>query len=120
MASRPVGITPTVRPKAAVKEVSQPSVADARAYAKARLSDRQYRCLDLLWTRESNWRTTALNKSSGAYGIPQALPGSKMAKAGDDWRTNPVTQVKWGLSYIKARYDTPCSAWQHSEAVGWY
>lgn len=80
----------------------------------------QMRCLVNLWSRESGWSTTARNGSSGAYGIPQSLPGSKMASAGSDWRTNPATQIKWGLGYIKGRYGTPCGAWAHSQATGWY
>ncbi|MDI1459905.1 lytic transglycosylase domain-containing protein [Catellatospora sp. KI3] len=80
----------------------------------------QMPCLDKLWTRESRWTITSENKSSGAYGIPQAVPGDKMAKFGDDWRTNPVTQIKWGLDYIQRRYQNPCKAWQHSEDQGWY
>jgi len=80
----------------------------------------QWACLDNLWRRESGWRTTAGNKSSGAYGIPQALPGSKMAKYGDDWRTNPATQIEWGLAYVKGRYGTPCGAWQHFLDKNWY
>ena len=83
-------------------------------------SDSEYQCLVLLWNRESQWNPYAENASSGAYGIPQALPGSKMASAGADWRTNPVTQINWGIGYIKGRYGTPCSAWAHSNAVGWY
>jgi hypothetical protein len=77
-------------------------------------------CLDKLWTRESGWNTRSTNSSTGAYGIPQALPGSKMGSVADDWRTNPATQIKWGLSYIKGRYGTPCSAWQHFLSTGWY
>jgi hypothetical protein len=80
----------------------------------------QFSCLDRLWTRESMWSLTATNPSSGAYGIPQALPGSKMASVGSDWRHNPLTQIRWGLDYIHARYGTPCAAWGHSEASGWY
>jgi hypothetical protein len=80
----------------------------------------QMPCLDKLWTKESGWNHKARNDSSGAYGIPQALPGSKMASAGDDWETNPATQIKWGLSYIKGRYGDPCGAWAHSQDVGWY
>lgn len=80
----------------------------------------QMPCLDKLWTRESHWNYKSSNSSSGAYGIPQAVPGSKMAAFGDDWRTNPATQIKWGLDYIKNRYGTPCKAWDHSEATGWY
>ena len=80
----------------------------------------QYSCLYSLWQRESNWNVYAQNSSSGAYGIPQALPGSKMATHGGDWQTNPVTQISWGLDYIAGRYGTPCGAWGHSEQVGWY
>ncbi len=80
----------------------------------------QYNCLVALWNRESGWNVYAHNASSGAYGIPQALPGEKMASAGADWATNPATQIAWGLSYISGRYATPCGAWEHSETVGWY
>ncbi|WP_121255661.1 lytic transglycosylase domain-containing protein [Nocardioides ferulae] len=83
-------------------------------------SSDQWSCLDSLWTRESNWTVTADNPTSSAYGIPQALPGSKMASAGADWATNPVTQIRWGLGYIADRYGSPCSAWGHSQSVGWY
>jgi hypothetical protein len=80
----------------------------------------QFSCLDSLWTKESGWNPAAHNSSSGAHGIPQALPGSKMAEFGSDWSSNPITQMKWGLNYIKQRYGTPCSAWSYSESVGWY
>lgn len=80
----------------------------------------QLSCLVKLWEKESNWKHTAENPSSGAYGIPQSLPGSKMASAGSDWRTNPATQIKWGLGYISDRYGSPCKAWGHSQAIGWY
>jgi hypothetical protein len=80
----------------------------------------QWPCLDKLWKKESGWNYKAENPSSGAYGVPQALPGSKMASEGDDWRTNPATHIKWGLGYIKGRYDTPCGAWGHSQDTGWY
>ncbi|WP_329519578.1 lytic transglycosylase domain-containing protein [Spirillospora sp. NBC_01491] len=80
----------------------------------------EFGCLVKLWNKESGWRSNAANPSSGAYGIPQALPGSKMASAGSDWRTSARTQIKWGLGYIKDRYGTPCKAWSHSESVGWY
>jgi hypothetical protein len=76
-------------------------------------------CLVDIWNRESGWRYDAEN-ASGAYGIPQALPGSKMASAGADWETNPATQIKWGLGYIKATYGNPCSAWAFEEANGYY
>jgi hypothetical protein len=96
-------------------------VADAKAYALDRLGPAQYACLDTLWTRESHWTPAAENHSSGAYGIPQALPGSRMAHYGADWRTNPVTQVKWGLGYISGRYGgSACAALAHSDAFGWY
>lgn len=80
----------------------------------------QWDCLDSLWTKESGWNQYAGNRSSGAYGIPQALPGSKMATAGADWQTNPATQIRWGLSYIASRYGTPCAAWSHFRARNWY
>jgi hypothetical protein len=80
----------------------------------------QFGCLDSLWERESHWNVYADNPSSSAYGIPQALPGSKMSSAGPDWATNAVTQIKWGLGYIADRYGSPCSAWGHSESHGFY
>jgi resuscitation-promoting factor RpfB len=79
----------------------------------------QWGCLDDIWNRESGWIYNAEN-ASGAYGIPQALPGSKMASAGPDWQTDPTTQIKWGLGYIQSVYGTPCNAWAHEEADGWY
>ncbi|WP_084105941.1 G5 domain-containing protein [Demequina sp. NBRC 110056] len=80
----------------------------------------EWECLNALFTKESNWRHNAQNRSSGAYGIPQSLPGTKMASVGADWRTNPATQITWGLNYIKGRYGTPCGAWGHSQNRGWY
>ncbi len=80
----------------------------------------QFSCLEKLWNKESRWRVDADNPSSSAYGIPQALPGNRMAAYGSDWRTNPVTQIKWGLDYIENTYGSPCSAWGHSQAKGWY
>jgi hypothetical protein len=79
----------------------------------------QFGCLDNIWTRESGWRYNAQN-ASGAYGIPQALPGSKMASSGADWQTNPATQINWGLGYIKSTYGTPCQAWTFWQANGYY
>ena len=98
---------------------------DPRDIARALLAEYgwdedQFGCLDSLWTRESGWNVHADNPSSSAYGIPQALPGSKMASAGDDWATNPVTQIRWGLGYIEDRYGSPCSAWGHSQSHGFY
>ena len=99
------------------------SYGSPRAIARAQLAARgwsdQFGCLDSLWQRESGWSVYAAN-ASGAYGIPQALPGSKMASEGSDWRTNPATQIRWGLGYIAGRYGTPCGAWHHSESYGWY
>jgi hypothetical protein len=80
----------------------------------------EFVCLDELWTRESGWDVTATNPTSGAYGIPQSLPAIKMATAGADWRTDPVTQIRWGLSYIDAVYGSPCAAWAHEVAHNWY
>ena len=80
----------------------------------------QFGCLDSLWTRESGWDPHAQNPSSGAYGIPQALPGSKMGAYGSDWADNPTTQIQWGLAYIRDSYGTPCGAWSEFQAQGWY
>jgi hypothetical protein len=80
----------------------------------------QFSCLASLWQKESSWNYQAYNASSGATGIPQALPGSKMASAGTDWQTNAATQIAWGLGYISSVYGTPCSAWGHSQSTNWY
>lgn len=82
--------------------------------------DDQFACLVALWQKESGWRVNAYNRSSGAYGIPQALPGKKMASAGADWETNAATQISWGLGYISGRYGDPCGAWGSSQRRGWY
>lgn len=82
--------------------------------------EQQFQCYDNIIMRESEWIVTADNPTSDAYGIPQALPGSKMASAGADWQTNPVTQIRWGLGYVAERYDTPCEAWSFKQAKGWY
>ena len=105
--------------------VSGTSPSAAKATAKSLLlargwGSRQYRCLVTLWQRESSWNYRATNRSSGAYGLAQALPARKMASAGADWRTNPATQITWGLGYIADRYRTPCGALAHSRATGWY
>lgn len=91
----------------------------ARDWAYARLGARQWGCLDRLWQSESGWRVKA-GHPSRAYGIPQAYPGSKMASAGADWRTSAMTQVRWGLSYIRARFGSACNAWAHKQRWGWY
>ena len=107
------------------RSAAVPNPGSAQAYAFQAVAARgwstdQYNCLVSLWNKESGWRVNAANPSSGAYGIPQSLPGSKMASAGSDWQTNPGTQIEWGLGYISGRYGTPCGAWGHSVDVGWY
>ena len=118
---------PAAAPSAPVAETAAAGTDAASAQAVARSmmgsygwGDDQFSCLVSLWNRESSWDYQAENASSGAYGIPQSLPGSKMGSVGADWRTNPTTQIVWGLGYISGRYGSPCSAWAHSEATGWY
>jgi hypothetical protein len=123
-----VAATPTTKGSsgsAAAPAAGTPDPGSAKATALQMVTDRgwdnaQYNCLVSLWNKESGWNMYAQNKSSGAYGIPQSLPGSKMASAGADWATNAATQISWGLGYISGRYQTPCGAWTHSQAVGWY
>jgi len=100
-----------------------PGTAKAIAYdfvTKLGWNQAQYSCLVSLWTRESQWKVNAYNSSSGAYGIPQALPGIKMATVGADWQTNPETQIRWGVNYIVRRYVTACGALAHSDEFRWY
>lgn len=103
--------------------IPSPGTAESIAYqllpAYGFNAKTQYACLQPLWMNESGWRVTAAN-ASGAYGIPQALPGYKMASAGPNWQTNATTQIKWGLGYIKSRYGSPCGAWSFWQANGWY
>jgi hypothetical protein len=99
---------------------SNPRAVGRLLVADAGWAEEEFGCLDRLWTKESGWRWNASNGSSGAYGIPQSLPGSKMGSIGSDWDTNPITQITWGLKYISNRYGTPCSAWAHSRAANWY
>ncbi|MBB6626986.1 lytic transglycosylase domain-containing protein [Nocardioides sp. KIGAM211] len=119
--------------EAALKQSDGPAITrtvdlsqqDPRDIAMALLpefgfSTSQFGCLDSLYTGESGWRVDADNPSSSAYGIPQALPGSKMASAGADWATNPVTQIRWGLGYIQDRYGSPCGAQAFKSSHGWY
>ena len=112
---------------AAAAALAQANTPDgARAIARSMAASRygwgdgQFSCLQSLWQKESGWNYKAYNKGGGATGIPQALPGSKMAAAGADWQTNAATQIAWGLSYIKGSYGSPCAAWGHSQAVNWY
>ena len=102
-----------------------PLTGDPRTIAHAMLlrqgySEGEWSCLDALWARESSWNTYASNAGSGAYGIPQALPAEKMASFGSDYRTNPITQISWGLWYIRASYGSPCGALSHENAYGYY
>lgn len=101
------------------------TAAQYREYAKDKAAKRgwgptEFGCLDAIWTQESQWKVDADNPKSDAYGIPQALPGSKMSTAGSDWATNYRTQIDWGLGYIDGRYGTPCKAWQFKTKTGWY
>lgn len=116
---------PSLSGSTAVPHAAIPDPGSAKAIARTLLEQRgwgsqsQYDCLVLMWDRESGWRVDAANPS-GAYGIPQALPGSKMSTAGSDWQTSATTQIKWGLGYIGARYGTPCGAWSFWQAHNYY
>ena len=112
---------------ARIKELGyEPGTSNPRDIAKQILKNKygygndQYQCFNNIIIRESNWDINATNPSSGAYGIPQSLPGTKMASIGDDWRTNPATQITWGIEYMKDRYGSPCSAWGFKSSHGWY
>ena len=97
------------------KKVAKSILMDEYGFA-----EKEYKCLNQLWTQESNWNYKSRNKKSGAHGIPQALPASKMNVVSTDWRTNPVTQIRWGLRYIEARYDNPCKAWAKFKRSNYY
>lgn len=103
-----------------VDPASAQGIARSMAAAQYGWGDDQFSCLVSLWNKESGWNASAYNAGSGAYGIPQALPGNKMASAGADWQTNPATQIAWGMGYISGRYGTPCGAWGYSQSTGWY
>jgi hypothetical protein len=100
-------------PDAVFPTHSSYSIAEIQAMAKQIVGSGQYVCFSNIVERESGWNATATNASSGAYGLVQALPGSKMASAGADWRTNPATQIRWGLNYMNSRYGSPCGAWEY-------
>jgi hypothetical protein len=109
----------------AVTKSEDLSTADPKVLARALMpqygiSSSEFDCLDNIWTQESGWNVHADNPSSSAYGIPQALPGSKMSSAGPNWENNAETQIRWGLGYIKARYGSACSAWSYKQGAGWY
>jgi hypothetical protein len=112
--------TPSATASAAAVASGSPQQIAQAMLASFGWSSSQFSCLDPLWAHESGWSVTAYNAGSGAYGIPQALPGSRMASAGPDWQTNAATQVRWGLEYIKGTYGSPCAAWDHEQATGWY
>jgi hypothetical protein len=125
-ASQP-GTQSTVQPaaqsatgaQAATAASGSPQQIAAAMLASFGWSSSEFSCLDPLWAHESGWSVTAANPD-GAYGIPQALPGSKMASAGPDWQTSAATQIRWGLEYIRGTYGSPCAAWGHEQATGWY
>ena len=102
------------------KPVGAKKVAKSILMDEYGFSEKQYQCLNTLWTKESNWNYKSRNKKSGAHGIPQALPASKMSIVSTDWRTNPVTQIRWGLRYISIRYETPCKALSKYKRSNWY
>ena len=114
--------TPTRKPTSKPKPkpiVYANTVAGARAYVRARIGTRGYNCVNAIWTAESKWNPRA-GRLTGAYGIPQAFPGSKMAAFGSNWRTSPITQVKWGIWYVNSRYGSACEAWAFWRSHGWY
>ncbi|WP_327719154.1 transglycosylase SLT domain-containing protein [Streptomyces sp. NBC_00490] len=96
------------------------STAQIQAMARQMVPSGQWTCFSNIVDHESSWNYTAVNASSGAYGLFQALPGSKMSSVADDWRTNPATQIKWGLNYMDSRYGSPCEAWSFWQANNWY
>ncbi|GAA3495950.1 transglycosylase SLT domain-containing protein [Streptomyces prasinosporus] len=106
---------------AAPAQAAPTTAASAQATAKQMIGDSaQYQCFSNIVQHESSWNVTATNASSGAYGLVQALPASKMASAGSDWKTNPATQIKWGLDYMNSRYGSPCAAWDFWQTNHWY
>lgn len=118
-----VALTFAASPPAPTTARWRPDTLAARVWLKGKMPKRQFRCLHRLWSRESVWRVRArgpMTPWGRAYGIPQALPGRKMRSAGKDWRTNAMTQVRWGLRYVKARYGKPCRALRFHSQHGWY
>jgi hypothetical protein len=116
----PATPTPPPTAKPTPKPTPRDTVWNARIYAKNRLGAKQYGCLNVIFTYESKWNPRAGNADSGAYGIPQALPGSKMAAFGSNWRYSPLVQVKWGIWYINSRYGSACAANAFLQDHGWY
>ena len=118
--AQPTASAPSATASAAPVASGSPQQIAQAMLASFGWSSSQFSCLDPLWAHESGWSVTAYNAGSGAYGIPQALPGSRMASAGPDWQNNAATQIRWGLEYIKGTYGSPCAAWDHEQATGWY
>jgi hypothetical protein len=127
----PAGLAPGARPAIELDALTRAAAAPAarrgpRQIAKGMLAGfhwsvaRQFPALNKLWNQESGWRVHAYNRRSGAQGIPQADPGRKMASAGPHWSTSAVTQIRWGLRYIRGRYGSPRAAWNHEVNAGWY
>ncbi|MEE1738540.1 transglycosylase SLT domain-containing protein [Streptomyces sp. BE147] len=115
------GLALGVSPAMAAPAAAPTSATSAQATAKQMIGDNsQYQCFHKIVEHESGWDVNASNASSGAYGLVQALPGSKMASAGADWQTNPKTQIKWGVDYMEDRYGSPCGAWNFWQSNGWY
>ena len=117
-----IPITPKPEP---VKEPVREEPKSSRSIAREKIEtfgwdEKQFECLENLWEKESNWNHEAANPKSSAYGIPQALPGERMSSEGEDWQTNPKTQIRWGLKYIYNRYEKPCNAWQFWIKNNWY
>lgn len=96
------------------------TIAETQAMARQMIPGEQFQCFSNIVSHESGWNYQAVNASSGAYGLVQALPGSKMSSAGADWQTNPATQIKWGLNYMNSRYGSPCGAWSFWQQNSWY
>ncbi|CAL9424405.1 hypothetical protein C1708_22920 [Streptomyces sp. DH-12] len=108
-------------PAQAATTAAPASAASAQATAKKMIGNSaEFQCFSNIVSHESSWNPQATNASSGAYGLVQALPAAKMASAGSDWRTNPATQIKWGLDYMKDRYGSACDAWSFWQANHWY
>ncbi|MEI5006516.1 transglycosylase SLT domain-containing protein [Streptomyces chengbuensis] len=109
-----------VRDASSFAAQSSYSISEVQAIARQMVPGDQFQCFSNIVDHESSWNYRAQNPSSGAYGLVQALPGSKMASAGADWQTNPATQIKWGLNYMNDRYGSPCGAWSFWQANNWY
>lgn len=126
-AARDAAVAAEAAAEAAAVALADANTPDGARTTAASIASEQYgwgsgefECLNSLWEKESGWNYEAYNEDGGATGIPQALPGDKMASAGSDWATNATTQIRWGLEYIANAYGSPCSAWGHSQAMNWY